>query len=162
MSCVIFPGTKTPKGYGMVYLPNLKRVVGAHVLAWESIHGPVPKPLTIDHLCRNPACINVNHLELVTKRENTLRGIGPSAINARKTKCIRGHEFSPENTRYKKTGARICIECDRQRCLASYYRCREQRLADQKRYYAARKATSYTRTPQQEQELSIMRSRGDI
>lgn len=65
----------------------------------------------IDHLCRNRECVNPDHLEVVTGRTNTIRGNGPTAINASKKKCIRGHEFSFENTRFTKKGARICKKC---------------------------------------------------
>lgn len=69
---------------------------------------------TIDHLCRNRGCVNPLHLQAVPMRENTLRGFGPSAENARKTHCKRGHEFTPENT-YLHDGRRICKQCNRDR-----------------------------------------------
>jgi hypothetical protein len=68
--------------------------------------------LKLDHLCRNPACVRPDHLEAVTARENTLRGIGPTAVNALKTHCVHGHEFTPENTRMKGI-RRVCRECQR-------------------------------------------------
>ena len=66
---------------------------------------------------RNPACVNPAHLEAVTHRENVLRGAGVSAIQARKTHCKHGHEFTPENTMKVRTpsgnGGRRCRTCDR-------------------------------------------------
>lgn len=50
----------------------------------------------------------------VTCRVNILRGDGVAAINARKTACKRGHEFTPENT-YMNGGRRVCRTCKRQR-----------------------------------------------
>jgi hypothetical protein len=61
--------------------------------------------MEIDHLCRNPSCSNPNHLEAVTRRENILRGAGPTALKARNaaiTHCPKGHEYSTENTRLSK------------------------------------------------------------
>ncbi len=59
--------------------------------------GQIPSGLTLDHLCRVRNCVNPAHLEPVTHRENTLRGDGVTAINARKTSCHRGHPFAGEN-----------------------------------------------------------------
>ena len=95
------------KGVGVTLL--------AHRVAYELEVGPIPKGLTIDHLCRTHGCVRPSHLEPVTPRENVLRGQTIPAKNANKTHCLRGHEFTPENTyrfgpdkRY-----RSCIECGR-------------------------------------------------
>lgn len=70
----------------------------AHRVAYELEVGPISAGLVIDHLCRNQHCVNPSHLEPVTIRENTLRGVGPTAINAHRTHCTNGHEFTEKNT----------------------------------------------------------------
>lgn len=94
----------------------------AHRVAYELVLGPIPDGLTLDHLCRNTRCVNPRHLEPVTVEVNVLRGSGPAALNALKTHCIRGHEFTPENTIKQKRG-RACRACrqesDRQRRAAT-------------------------------------------
>ena len=93
----------------------------AHRLAYELVKGPISDGLQIDHLCRNRACINPDHLEAVTQRENILRGEGVAALNARKTHCPQGHAYDEENTLIltgRQAGARRCQICARDRKYA--------------------------------------------
>ncbi|OHX39237.1 hypothetical protein BBV17_03685 [Cytobacillus oceanisediminis] len=89
--------------------------VGAHRFAYELIQGEIPKDYVIDHLCNNPECVNPEHLEATTQQKNVLRSpINGAAINAKKTHCNRGHEFSKENT-YLYKNMRHCKECKKLR-----------------------------------------------
>lgn len=83
----------------------------SHRLSYELFSGPIPEGLVIDHLCRKRNCVNPDHLEPVTLEENILRGNGLPARNKRKTHCLRGHPFSPDNVRIAPNGSRICRIC---------------------------------------------------
>jgi hypothetical protein len=110
-------------GYGRFKLSKADepfRSISAPRFSYELLVGPMPEGLEPDHLCRNRACVKSvsdehgpAHLEPVTRRENTLRGESPSAKNARKTHCVRGHEFTAENTYVGKNGNRACRTCVR-------------------------------------------------
>src|SRR5437868_94079 len=69
----------------------------AHRLAYSSIKGEIPLGLVVDHLCRNTLCVNPDHLEAVTQRENVLRHTRTI------THCPKGHPYSVENTSVKPT-----------------------------------------------------------
>lgn len=110
--CWVFLGGKDKKGYGRV--AHEGRIQPAHRITYTLLVGPVSEGLTLDHLCRVRACCNPACLEPVTNRENVLRGTGPTAVNAKKTHCIHGHEFTPENTHhYASMPGRGCKECRR-------------------------------------------------
>lgn len=100
-------------GYGQIKWKREQKP--AHRASWEVLRGPIPAGLQIDHLCRNRACINPDHLEPVTQRVNGLRGFGMGAQNARKTHCKQGHAFSGENVEIRKDngGGRRCKICKR-------------------------------------------------
>lgn len=105
--------SKTDKGYGQAHRDG--KTKRAHRVSYEAFVGPVPIGLQLDHLCRNRACANPAHLEPVTQRENILRGVAPSAQNARKTHCEQGHEFTAANTYIHTGGKRRCRACHRKR-----------------------------------------------
>ena len=107
--CWIWTAGKSKDGYGRIGVCGAARL--AHRIAWIMERGNIPDGMTIDHLCRNRACQNVQHMELVTNRENVLRGYGPTAVNGRKTHCIRGHELSGYNILPGR--GRHCRECYR-------------------------------------------------
>lgn len=81
-----------------------------HRLFYQVFVGEIPQELHIDHLCRNRQCCNPTHLELVTPKENTLRGESPSAKQARQTHCENGHPFTDYRT---SQGKRRCVTCNR-------------------------------------------------
>lgn len=106
--CIVWEGTLGPKGYGeLSFRGKTQRV---HRVAYELFAGKIEDELVLDHLCRNHACLNTNHLEAVTNVENIRRGFGFMAVHARKTHCPKGHLYDEKNTQIK-NGARRCKAC---------------------------------------------------
>jgi hypothetical protein len=83
----------------------------AHRVGYELFKGPIPKGFDLDHLCRLHCCVNPDHLEPVTRSENFRRGIGPWAVNARRTHCKHGHPLEPPHLYIRKDGKRMCKTC---------------------------------------------------
>ena len=120
--CWVWDRWKCHQGYGRASIGGgSTKTVVAHRVAYEVFVGPIPEGLTLDHLCRNRACVNPYHMDPVTHRVNILRGEGACARNARKTHCKRGHEFTPENTYWSARG-RGCLTCRREADRKRYER----------------------------------------
>jgi hypothetical protein len=107
-------------GYGMFRL-GPGRLGYAHVIAWELVNGPMPSGLYGLHRCHNPVCVNPAHIYPGTQKENVgdaiEAGAHPAVRRAQQTHCLRGHEFTPANTRLS-GGRRYCRTCDRGRYWA--------------------------------------------
>jgi len=110
--CWIWKNYITHGGYGQLKWGD--KLNYAHRVAYEISFGKIPYKMVIDHLCRNRACVNPNHMELVTRGENVMRGNGLARNNLLKTHCKRGHELLPENV-YLYRNMRQCRECKRMR-----------------------------------------------
>lgn len=101
-------------GYGKTWYEGKQRRI--HIIIYEICFGKVPQGLELDHLCKNPACVNPNHLEAVTHRVNVLRGESPAAKGARQTHCKEGHLLDGGNLRGRQLNAkghRHCLICHR-------------------------------------------------
>lgn len=107
--CRLYLGVLDRHGYGL--MTNGGRTEMAHRAAYRAATGSLDPLLEIDHLCRNRACINHRHLELVTHEENTRRGMGPAAIVARTGVCGRGHVLAEVGTYSSASGGGVCRTC---------------------------------------------------
>lgn len=118
--CWNWTGAISSGGYGNFYTGGGRaaaRHVHAHRFAYELLIDPIPEGMCLDHLCRNRKCVNPDHLEVVTRGENVLRGDTLAGRAARATKCKHGHPFDVANTYITREGHRHCRACGRRRAL---------------------------------------------
>lgn len=132
-SCWMWGGGTSGFGYGRFW--HNGRSVAAHRHSYEMVNGPIPVGLQIDHLCREHGCVNPAHMEAVTPKVNTLRGIGLAAKNAVKTHCLRGHPLSEAYYRAD-VDQRQCRKCCAVRSRGYGYR---DRKTWQREYRARRR-----------------------
>lgn len=118
-------------GYGRFWIGSAKsgRAYQAHRYAYELLVGPIPSGTHLDHLCRNRACVNPDHLEPVAPRINYLRGNGAAARNARKETCKRGHPLSGDNLMLSSDGKRGCRTCHNEQSRISQQRRRTMKTS---------------------------------
>lgn len=116
--CWVWQGALA-SGYGRMGagMENEAKIEGVHRLAYREWRGDVPARMQLDHeKCDNPPCCNPWHLEPKTSWKNLQRSkTNPFAVKARAGSCIRGHEFTPENTYiHPQRGTRHCKQCGRE------------------------------------------------
>lgn len=116
-------------GYGIVVIQ--RRSWLAHRWTYTKLVGPIPEGLQLDHLCRVRRCVNPAHLEPVTSRENTARGVAKAAHAIRTGICQYGHP-SP---------GRSCPECNRTK--VKRYAARKRAEARAARAAAATRGRTY-------------------
>ena len=133
-ACIVWEGKKNANGYGLVGTRL------AHRIAWEEARGPIPTGLVIHHECRQPACVNVEHLSCITHAEHNRLHLNASPWYERqrsKTHCVRGHQYTEKTTGRDKYGKRYCKECSRADS-AAYHKRNRERLLPQMRARARR------------------------
>ncbi|MCC6311335.1 MAG: HNH endonuclease [Trueperaceae bacterium] len=115
--CWLWVGERTTDGYGRIHRrvvnPSGDQIIyAAHRVVYEMNVGPIPEGLVLDHLCFNPPCVNPDHLEPVTNRENLRRGIGPL--------CGNGH-LKSLHRREGPSGTTYCGQCHADQSRRRYY-----------------------------------------
>ena len=115
--CIEWLGSKNQRGYGtMAYNDGEFKTDKVHRVAYHLFVGDIGS-MTIDHLCGNTLCVNVEHMMLATKAENTRRGNKPLDMI---DYCNKGHKYEGDNLRMRWTGSgtkrkwvRSCVTCKR-------------------------------------------------
>lgn len=108
--CRLWTGS-TSHGYALMTLSAQKKGL-VHRVVWELHHGSIPDELTVDHKCHRPACVNVSHLQLMSRADNTRTAPGTVAKASRES-CVHGHPYDEPNTYRAKNGTRKCDTCRR-------------------------------------------------
>ena len=119
--CWLWHGSCDGKGYGRIAYEG--RSFPAHRASHILFKGPIPNGLQIDHLCRQPGCVNPEHIEAVTARVNNMRGDSVAVKASKATHCPQGHPYSGDNLGRRTTrNERFCKTCKRQQDKDYYYR----------------------------------------
>lgn len=112
--CWLWIASELGNGYGQF---RMGVEVLAHRVSYRLFKGEIPPGEVVRHTCDTPSCVNPDHLELGTYRDNNQdRDRRGRNFQSRKTECLNGHPFSEENTRTR-GGHRWCRRCDADRRL---------------------------------------------
>lgn len=121
--CWLWIGRMSPQGYGNTRVDG--KSMGVHRLAYELFVGEIPAKAVVDHSCHNSSsecsggwgclhrrCVNPDHLEAVTQKENLKRSI---LTTVGRTHCKWGHSFAdqvqtPLNQLRGQKKCRVCLK----------------------------------------------------
>lgn len=133
--CHIWCAATYNNGYGFIRINN--KSLSAHRVSYFVSKGEIGDGLVVDHLCNNIFCINPLHLEAKTHKENILRSSSPSALNALKTHCDKGHLYgeNKNNVRVNKKGGRDCLICLKEKKRRYYNKNLNSILEKKAEYY---------------------------
>lgn len=123
--CWIWNGA-TASGYGTSTDSDGIKNRQAHRISYSMAHGDIPDGLQIDHLCRVRRCVNPAHLEPVTHKVNTNRGMSPTIVAHRSGVCLRGHEMTGDNRVVERDGFLRCRTCRRETRRKRYQALKDQ------------------------------------
>lgn len=111
--CWIFEGAKSVQGYGCFSIKSNGKHASypAHRISYSLFVGCRDMRKVIDHICRNKACVNPDHLREVSTRTNILENSAIEDIRNH-THCPNGHEYFESSTYIdKRWGSRVCRVC---------------------------------------------------
>jgi hypothetical protein len=144
--CHLWTGHRDRNGYGTLHIPGAVHA-SAHRVNYLASRGPIPHGHTLDHLCRNPGCVNPDHLRAVSQHTNLHASPDtPATRNAAKSHCPKGHPYDGDNlivrtTTIPATGrtqiTRSCRTCAREKAQEA------QALLTQARHILGLTSTEY-------------------
>lgn len=117
-TCWEWQGCKNAEGYGITHMKAMTSTRLAHRISFMLHVGPIPTKAHVCHKCDNPPCVNPKHLFLGKDLENVRDMISKKRFNhwnKNRTHCVKGHEFTEENTYYRLKNKRTCKTCDKNR-----------------------------------------------
>ena len=128
--CWVWQDRLDKDGYGDFYLRGANR--RAHRVAYYSVNGEIEKGNVVNHVCRNTSCVNPQHLQSTTAKENSMKdSSGLGYINSQKTTCPKGHTYDKTVTYAEKT-QRVCTICYNE----------AKRIAKKKQYHEGKQSLS--------------------
>lgn len=128
--CWVWQGSLDKDGYGTFFLRGAPR--RAHRVGYYSVHGEIKDGNVVNHVCRNPSCVNPQHLQSITVLENNIKDTTSiTYINSQKVTCPKGHSYDKTVTYAGKT-QRVCTVCYNE----------AKRIAKKKHYQEGKKALS--------------------
>lgn len=138
-NCWEWTGYRDRKGYGQFYANGRNQTAYRWFFEYAMAGGTIPPGYEIDHLCSNPPCVRLSHLEMVTHHENIMRSRNFVAAYAKRTHCKNGHPFEGDNLIIRNGGARRCRTCVKEINRISVQKRMPYILVKQREYRARRR-----------------------